>query len=99
MLGFFLFAVLFVGLLTAVVRLSGIGVRKELPRARELLLTGVFIGLVLLAWWLVTRGERYVLSRRADARRSPLLAQNQYRAMGHASHTFGDGANQQSRDS
>ena len=59
MLGFFLFAVLFVGLLTAVVRLAGLGVRKELPRPKELLLTGMFIGLVLLAWWLVTRGERF----------------------------------------
>ena len=59
MLGFFLFALLFVGLLTAVVRLTGFGVRKELPRARELLLTGVFVGLVLVAWWLLTRGERF----------------------------------------
>jgi NitT/TauT family transport system permease protein len=50
---------LFVGLLTVMVRLAGFGVRKELPRARELLLTGVFVGLVLLAWWLLTRGERY----------------------------------------
>jgi len=35
-LGFFLAALLFVGLLTVVVRLAGFGVRKELPRAREL---------------------------------------------------------------
>jgi ABC-type nitrate/sulfonate/bicarbonate transport system permease component len=58
-LSFFLVALLFVGLLTVVVRLAGFGVRKELPRARELLLTGVFVGLVLVAWWLLTRGERY----------------------------------------
>src|SRR6188472_296942 len=59
MLVFFVSALLFVGLLTAVVRLTGLGVRKDLPHAKELLLTGVFIGLVLLAWWLLTRGERF----------------------------------------
>ena len=59
MLVFFLVALLFVGLLTVVVRLAGFGVRKDLPRARELLLTGVFVGLVLVAWWLLTRGARY----------------------------------------
>ena len=59
MLRFFLAALLFVGLLTAIVRLVGFGVRKELPRAKELLLSGIFVGLVLVAWWLLTRGERY----------------------------------------
>ncbi len=59
MLGFFLFAALFVGLLTALVRLAGLGVRKDIPQRNEILLTGIFAGLVLVAWWLLTRGERY----------------------------------------
>lgn len=59
MLGFFLFAVLFVGLLTVLVRLAGLGVRKELPRSRELLLTGAFVAIVLVAWWFLTRGARF----------------------------------------
>jgi NitT/TauT family transport system permease protein len=58
-LGFFLTALLFVSLLTALVRLTGLGVRKDLPRARELLLTGIFVALVLTAWWFLTRGERF----------------------------------------
>ncbi len=59
MLGFFLLVLLFVGLLTAVVRLAGLGVRKDLPRAKELLLTAAFVALVLATWWFLTRGERY----------------------------------------
>ena len=59
MLGFFLFAVAFVGLLTVIVRLAGLGVRKSIPRRDELLLAGLFIGLVLVLWWLLTRGARF----------------------------------------
>jgi hypothetical protein len=59
MLGFFLFAVLFVALLTVVVRVTGLGVRHELPRRNELLLTGLFVALVLAAWGFLTRGERF----------------------------------------
>ena len=59
MLGFFLFAVAFVGLLTAIVRLAGLGVRQGMPRRDELLLGGLFVALVLLVWWLLTRGERF----------------------------------------
>src|SRR6058998_1751622 len=59
MLGFFLFAVVSVALLTAVVRLTGLGVRQDLPRRNELLLTGLFVALVLVAWWVLTRGERF----------------------------------------
>lgn len=59
MIGFFLFALLFVALLTVVVRLTGLGVRKDLPRQKELLLTGLFVALVLGAWWFLTRGARY----------------------------------------
>ena len=59
MLGFFLFGVVSVALLTAVVRLTGLGVRQDLPRRNELLLTGLFVALVLVAWWVLTRGERF----------------------------------------
>ena len=59
MLGFFLFAVLFVGLLTALVRLAGLGVRQELPRRNGLWFTALFIALALVAWWLLTRGDRF----------------------------------------
>jgi NitT/TauT family transport system permease protein len=58
-LGFFLFALGFVGLLTLVVRLSGLGVRKGIPRRKELLLTAAFVALVLGGWWFITRGERF----------------------------------------
>ena len=56
MLGFFIFAVAFVALLTAVVRLSGMGVRKGMPRKTELVVSSVFVGLVLFGWWFLTRG-------------------------------------------
>ena len=59
MLGFFLFAVAFVGLLTAIVRLADLGVRKSIPRRNELLLAGLFVALVLVVWWFLTRGERF----------------------------------------
>src|SRR5437016_1941440 len=58
MLGFLLFAVVFVALLTLVVRLAGLGVRQEFPRRDELLLTGLFVALLMVSWWLLTRGER-----------------------------------------
>lgn len=58
MLGFLIFAVVFVALLTAVVRLGRLRVREDLTRTGALALTFGFIGLLLLAWWLVTRGER-----------------------------------------
>jgi NitT/TauT family transport system permease protein len=58
MTGFFIFAVVFVTLLTAVVRFGGLNVRKTLPETRGLALTAAFIGVMMLAWWFVTRGER-----------------------------------------
>jgi NitT/TauT family transport system permease protein len=56
--GFLIFSVAFVSLLTAVVRLGGFNVRKELPQAKALGLTFGFVLVLLFAWWLVTRGER-----------------------------------------
>ena len=58
MTGFFIFAVIFVTLLTAVVRFGGLNVRKSLPQVRGLALTAAFVGVMMLAWWFVTRGER-----------------------------------------
>jgi NitT/TauT family transport system permease protein len=55
--GFFLIAIVFVVVLTAVVRWARLGVRKDLPGHKGLLLTVAFVGLVLVAWWWLTRGE------------------------------------------
>src|SRR6478672_5978518 len=54
--GFFVFAVVFVVLLTAVVRLSKLRVRGELFYSRAMGLTAIFVGILLVAWWFVTRG-------------------------------------------
>lgn len=56
MVGFFVFALAFVAVLTLVVRLGQFRVRKDLSYEAGLGLTFGFIGLLLLTWWLVTRG-------------------------------------------
>jgi NitT/TauT family transport system permease protein len=56
MIGFFTFAILFVIVLTAVVRLAQLRVRRNLPQRNGLLLTTAFVGLALVGWWLLTRG-------------------------------------------
>jgi NitT/TauT family transport system permease protein len=56
-LGFLIFALAFVVLLTLVVRLGHLRVRADLNRAKGLGLTAIFIAVVLLAWWFVTRGQ------------------------------------------
>jgi len=56
-LRFLLFALVFVGVLTAVVRLTKLRVRSELPYTRAMALTAGFVGLLLVVWWFVTRGE------------------------------------------
>ena len=56
-LEFLIFAVAFVALLTAAVRLFRLRVRAELRSARALGLTAIFVGTLLLTWWAVTRGE------------------------------------------
>jgi len=64
-LSFLIFALVFVTVLTAVVRLTRLRVRAEIPRSRAMGLTALFIGVLLLAWWFVTRGapsERMVQS-------------------------------------
>ena len=55
---FFVLALAFAALLTAVVRLARLAVRKELRRPVSLGLTAGFVGLVLVLWWLATRGAR-----------------------------------------
>ena len=57
MLGFFVFAFAFVAVVTLIVRLGKFRVRKELSEKAALGLTCAFIGLLLLSWWLVTRGQ------------------------------------------
>lgn len=57
MLRFFLFALAFVAILTAVVRLGRLQVRQALPDRNALLLTGAFILLLLSGWWLLTHGD------------------------------------------
>jgi len=57
MRGFFVFALAFVALITLVVRIGQLRVRKELSKRDSLGLTAGFIALLLLGWWLVTRGQ------------------------------------------
>ena len=56
-LSFLLFAVAFVTVLTLVVRLAKLHVRAKVPYSRAIGLTSLFVGLVLLVWWFITRGE------------------------------------------
>ena len=57
LLGFLTFALVFGTLLTLVVRLARLRVRGEMDYARALLLTALFVGVVLVGWWFLTRGE------------------------------------------
>jgi NitT/TauT family transport system permease protein len=55
---YFLFiAIAFVAALTLIVRLTRLRVRSELPYARALGLTALFVGLLLTAWSLLTHGD------------------------------------------
>jgi NitT/TauT family transport system permease protein len=56
MLGFLIFAVAFVTVLTLIVRFAGLRVRGGLPDSKALGLTAAFVLAVLLGWWFVTRG-------------------------------------------
>jgi NitT/TauT family transport system permease protein len=58
MLGFFIFAFVFIALLTGIAFGARLRVRRGLHTAPAYLLTFSFIALLLLAWWFVTRGER-----------------------------------------
>lgn len=56
-LGFLIFAVGFVVLLTLIVRLAKLHVRSRLQYSKAVGLTCLFVGLVLLVWWILTRGD------------------------------------------
>jgi NitT/TauT family transport system permease protein len=56
MLGFLIFAVAFVTVLTLIVRYAGLRVRDELPRPKALGLTAVFVAALLVVWWFLTHG-------------------------------------------
>src|SRR5712671_2500736 len=56
-LAFLLFALAFVVILTLVVRLTRLHVRGKLPYSKGLGLTALFVGLALLVWWFLTRGQ------------------------------------------
>jgi NitT/TauT family transport system permease protein len=56
--GFFLFAIGFAIVLTAVVRLARLSVRRALSPGRAAALTGAFVAVLCAAWWAVTRGDR-----------------------------------------
>jgi NitT/TauT family transport system permease protein len=56
-LGFVIFAVAFVALLTLVVRLARLHVRGRLGYARGLGLTAIFVAVLLGIWWFITKGQ------------------------------------------
>jgi NitT/TauT family transport system permease protein len=53
---FLLFAVVFVGVLTAVVRLARLRVNSDLPYTKAVALTTLFVALIIGIWWAITRG-------------------------------------------
>jgi NitT/TauT family transport system permease protein len=57
-LWFLVFALAFVSLLTLVVRLAALHVRGELPETKALGLTALFVGVILVVWWFLTRGDQ-----------------------------------------
>lgn len=57
MLWAFVFAILFAAALTAVVRVTGLLVRRESPQPWPLALPSIFLAVTFGAWWFVTRGE------------------------------------------
>jgi NitT/TauT family transport system permease protein len=57
-MGFLVFALTFVVLLTLVVRLARLHVRGELDYARGLGLTALFVGSLIVVWWFLTRGQQ-----------------------------------------
>ncbi len=54
--GFLIFALAFVTILTIVVRVARLRVRGQLSYARSLALTALFVVVILALWWFLTRG-------------------------------------------
>src|ERR1041384_1921445 len=57
LLGFAIFAFIFVALLTLIVRLAKLHVRGRLDYVRGLGLTAIFVLCLLAIWWFITRGQ------------------------------------------
>jgi NitT/TauT family transport system permease protein len=57
LIGFPIFALVFVALLTLVIRLAKLRVRGKLVYSRGIGLTAIFVAVVVFLWWLVTRGS------------------------------------------
>src|SRR6266436_1314621 len=57
-LGFLVFGLAFVTILTLVVRLARLHVRGKLPYSKGLGLTALFVVTILAIWWFLTRGEQ-----------------------------------------
>src|ERR1044071_372343 len=55
-LGFLVFGLVFVTVLTLVVRLARLHVRGKLTYSRGIGLTALFVGVILIVWWFLTRG-------------------------------------------
>ena len=55
--GFLVFALAFGTVLTLVVRVARLRVRGEMDYSRALGLTALFVGLTLVVWWFLTRGQ------------------------------------------
>jgi NitT/TauT family transport system permease protein len=53
----FVFAALFAAALTAMVRVTGLLVRRETQQPWPLVYPSIFVTLAITAWWFVTRGE------------------------------------------
>jgi NitT/TauT family transport system permease protein len=58
MLNFLVVIVGLVGVLTGLILICKWRVKAAAPRSVELALTGAFLGLMLVAWWYVTKGDR-----------------------------------------
>src|SRR6266849_8695820 len=56
-LGFLVFGLAFVTILTLVVRLARLHVRGKLAYSKGLGLTALFVGIILVVWWFLTRGQ------------------------------------------
>src|SRR5438874_3361229 len=55
-LGFVVFALAFVIVLSLVVRLAGFHVRARMPYSKAVGVTALFIGVLLAVWWFLTNG-------------------------------------------
>ena len=55
-LGFLVFALAFVTVLTLVVRLTRLSVRAKIPYSKAIGLTTLFVAVMLVVWWFLTNG-------------------------------------------